>query len=91
MARPDRPVNWIGQGACPDGLGQMAQFCGSCDGHTMDTRWTLDGHSMDTTMDTTMDTMKTHEFVRFHCRNGFPPYMYSLAAKATSYDLYVFS
>ena len=30
--------------------------------YTMDTRWTLDGHSMDTTMDTTMDTGKTCAF-----------------------------
>ena len=35
----------------------------SC-GRTVDTRWTLDGHSMDTTMDTTMDTIKTRGFGR---------------------------
>ena len=32
------------------------------DGRTMDTQWTHDGHSMDTTMDTTVDTMKTRTF-----------------------------
>ena len=31
---------------------------------TVDTRWTHDGHTVDTTMDTTMDTMKTHIFQR---------------------------
>ena len=33
--------------------------------HSMDTRWTLDGHSIDTTIDTTIDTGKTARLLRF--------------------------
>ena len=33
--------------------------------HSMDTRWTLDGHSTDTTIDTTIDTCKTARLLRF--------------------------